>query len=362
MTVGLSIRTLRATPFVVLLLGGCSAPTEETLPTRPVLASVADVRTEQVFGPFAGAIEPRFTTNQGFRTSGRMIARDVFVGDLVRKGQRLALLDKTLLAYAVTQARSGVSNAEAQLDNVEAAAERKRILARSQAVPQADVDSATADEKTAAAQRDQANAALKRARDNLGYAGLYSEYDGIVLSWNAEVGQDVAEGAAVVTLARPDVLEAVVDIPDDLIDRVRERETFTVALQSANGLTVKGIVREIAPSSEAATRTRRVRFTLQDPPFAFRIGGTVTVAFASPIPPRAEIPATAVIEKEGRTFVWVVAAGAETVVLRPIRIVDSANGVANVAGLADGDRVVRAGVNRIKEGQAAKVMASFAYP
>lgn len=359
---GRLVRALPGAAFVVTLLSGCEEAHEPPPPVRPVLASAVKPQTVQVFGPFAGSVEARYTTNQGFRTSGRMIVRDVSVGSTVRKGQRLALLDETLLAFAFTQAKANVSNAEAQLDNAEAAAERKRILARTQAVPQSEVDSSTADEKTAAAQLEQAKAAQQKAQDNLRYAGLYSEYDGVVIAWNAEVGQDIAEGAGVVTLARPDILEAVVDIPDDLIGKVREKDSFDVVLQASGRVSAKGIVREIAPSSDKATRTRRVRFALDNPPFAFRIGSTVTVSITTPISPRTEIPEAALFEQDGGAAVWVVAPGAEVVSLRRVQVVARERGRAQVTGLGEGDQVVRAGIRSLEEGQVAKVIASFSYP
>ncbi len=346
----------------LVLLCACQDAHEEPAPIRPVLVEDVRVRGAQMFGPFAGTIEPRYTTSQGFRTSGRMITRDVDVGDRVARGQRLTGLDQTLLSFAVTQARSNVVNAQAQLKTAEAADARKQILARSQAVPQSDVDAASADQKTAAAKLDQAEAALAKARDSLGYAALDAEFDGVVMAWNAEVGQDVAEGAGVVTLARLDMLEAVVDIPDALIDRVREKDAFTVALQAAGGIDVRGIVREIAPGASGATRTRRVRFALEAPSQAFRIGSTVTVSFTSPLPSRLEVPEAALLRRDGETAVWVVPPDAATVSLRRVRVVERRDGVAAVEGLDARDRVVRVGINRLKDGQPVTVATALTYP
>ena len=343
----------------VSALAACGEKPEEAMPPRPVLVVAVKPRVEQVFGPFAGNIQPRYTTNQGFRTPGRIIARDVNVGDLVRKGQRLALLDETLLKFAVAQAKSDEANAEAQLKTADAANTRKLILARSDTVPQSDVDTASADQKTAAAKVDQTKAALSKAQENLGYATLNAEFDAVILSLNAEIGQDVGEGQSIVNLARPDVREAVVDIPDDLIGKVREKDAFTVALQAAGGLTVKGVVREIAPSADSSTRTRRVRFTLENPSDAFRLGSTVTVSFATPIEPRIEIPEAALVEKDGGTAVWVVAEGAQAVALKRVAVLGRGAGRATVTGLVAGDRVVRAGTHSLKDGQTVSVATSF---
>lgn len=345
----------------LLALGACEEKSEEARkPARPVLVVEAKAKASQIFGPFAGTVQARYESKLGFRTPGRMIRRDAYVGDLVHKGDTLARLDETLLRFALLQAKSDVQNAAAQLSTASAAQSRKRALVQNDTVPQSDVDAADADQKTAQARLDQAGAVLAKAQDNLGYAELHADYDGVVMAWDTEVGQEVAQGAGVVTVAPPDVREAVIDIPDDLIGNVREKDVFTVTLQAGEAVTAKSVVREVAPGSESATRTRRVRFTLDNPSDAFRLGSTVTVTLATPIPPRFEIPGAALLHRDGRTAVWVVAPGAETVALRDITVAGQAGGVASVTqGIGNGDRIVAAGIHRLKDGQAVRVMTSF---
>ena len=115
------------------------------------------------------------------------------------------------------------------------------------------------------------------AEDQIGYTELHANFDAVVTAWNAEVGQYVDTGQAVVTLARPDVREAVVDIPDDLIGQVKSDMPFTVRLQAAPTITARAVVREIGPLADEATRSHRVRLTLQDASPAFRLGTTITV-------------------------------------------------------------------------------------
>ncbi|EPN74815.1 RND family efflux transporter MFP subunit, partial [Pseudomonas syringae pv. actinidiae ICMP 19101] len=58
----------------------------------------------------------------------------------------------------------------------------------------------------------QANAAVQQAGDHLAYTRLTAEFDGLVTQWQTEVGQVMATGQAVVSLARPESREAVVDL------------------------------------------------------------------------------------------------------------------------------------------------------
>lgn len=354
------------TLLAVLAVAGCQSETAEAPPpVRPVLTTRVEVSTAETFGPFAGTVEPRYQTQAGFRVPGRMVARDVYVGDLVPKGARLAALDPTVLQFAVTRARADVTDAEAQLANVSAVETRQRTLFEGGNVTQAALDSAVASRDTAAARLAQAKAALQKATDEFGYATLKADVDGVVTAWNAEIGQVVSAGQAVVTLARPDIREAVVDIPDGLMTGIRPGTEFTVTLQAVPTITAKGRVREIGPLADSATRTRRVRMTLVDPPEAFRLGTTVTVALERPTPPRITLPATALLRAENRTSVWVVAPDGKSVSRRDVVLAptgDTPNhheGAVTLSdGLKAGETVVVAGAHSLTDGQAVRLVTS----
>ena len=64
------------------------------------------------------------------------------------------------------------------------------------------------------------------------------------------------------TVARPDIREAVVDIGADFPVALQLGLPFTVSLQLLPAIQVEGRIREIAPQADAATRMRRVRICL----------------------------------------------------------------------------------------------------
>lgn len=361
MTLNLRFSESTALFLALMAVGGCnddSAKVAESI--RPALVAMVDRQTTDVFGPFAGTVAPRYESTQGFRASGRIITRDVNVGDLIAKGQKLASLDETILRFGVVQSEADVLNAEAQLRKTQAAERRKRNLITTGAVPQSDVDSAEADRKTAAAKLDQAKAALVKSNDQLGYANLLAEYGGVVTAWKAEVGQYVGQGQNVVTIARLDVREAVVDIPDGLVDEVKSKDVYDVRLAANEGEVSKGIVREIAPSSDSATRTRRVRLTLQNPSIAFRLGSTISLSLQRAVTPRIRVPENAIFESGSKTAVWIIPFNKDEVSLREVHVMSQATGIVTVSGrLQVGDRVVIAGTHRLKEGQKVTPVTNF---
>jgi len=213
---------------------------------------------------------------------------------------------------------------------------------------------------TAKARLDQAAASLQKARDQMGYTELKAEFDGVVTQRLAEIGQVLSAGQGVVTVARPEIREAVVDIPEQYVGALPADGVFTVSLQSAPELTARGRVREIAPLAEAGTRSRRIRITLDDPGPAFRLGATIDVALSRTVPRHVLLPAAALLEDGPRRSVWVVDAAGTSVARRDVTLASNpetveAGRVAIRDGVEPGERVVVAGVHALQQGQAVRL-------
>ena len=201
-----------------------------------------------------------------------------------------------------------------------------------------------------------ARANLAKAQEQLGYTNLRSDFDGVVMTVDAEVGQVVAAGQTAMTVARPDVREAVVDVPEDLSGDLRPDSRFEVVSQVDPATRANGTEREIAPQADPATRTRRGRSTLENPPTNLRLGSTVTATLTTPTASRIELPASALLERDGKTMVWVVDTASRTVSTRDVRLAARNERAIQIAdGLTPGTRVVTAGVNSLAPGQSVKL-------
>ncbi|TIO05826.1 MAG: efflux RND transporter periplasmic adaptor subunit [Mesorhizobium sp.] len=342
--------------LTLALLAACSQADEKPPEiVRPVLSIVVEPRTSQVFG-FAGSVEPQFSADLAFRLLGRVVARDVNVGDIVSKGTTIAALDPTGLDLAAQAAKAELSNAEAQFANAAASEERQRQLLAAANTSQAVFDAARQARQAAEAGVERAKAALAKSQEQLGYTRLFSDFDGVVTAVGAEVGQTVSPGQTVVTVARSDLREAVVDIPDQLTGDLAVDTPFEITLQSLPTIRTEARLREVAPQAESATRTRRVRLTLTDPPVAFRLGSTVTATRVAKVAPTIELPLSALLKKNGADKVWVVDAQTSSVSTRDVKI--AAKGAATfivAEGLEPGMRVVTAGVHSLVEGQKVRI-------
>lgn len=325
-------------------------------PPRPVVSIAIAPRQDQQTG-FAGTIQPRFQTDRGFRVLGRLVERRVDVGDVVAPGQVLAQIDPQLLDLAVRVSEADLAKARAQLANTTAAEGRISALFARQVANQADFDNARQALEAATAGVKQAEANLAKAREQRSYATLTADEAGVITSLDAEIGQTVGAGKKVMTVARTDVREAVVDIPDVMTRSMSQGASFAIRLQADPAVSASGRLREIAPQADAATRTRRVRITLDQNIEAFRLGATITAfptrqAAAQPV---FEIPAAAILDRNDGPHLWLLDPKTRTARTVPVELAERDEHRARIVGqLQAGARIVTAGVNSLSEGQSVK--------
>ena len=337
-----------------LALAGCQQEAKAPEPVRPVLSMVLEPSRSD--GTIAvGVVEPRYKTNLAFRVLGRLTGRPVYVGDLVSEGQIVGTIDSTALELAVRSAKAELTKAEAQLATARATEERQRTLFTSDATTKQTLDNAEQARAGADASVAHAQANLTKAIEQHGYAQLKADFAGVITAVGAEVGQVVSPGQNVVTVARPDIREAVVDIGEDFPHPLDIGLPFTVSLQLLPAVQVEGKIREIAPQADPATRLRRVRIALSNPPESFRLGATVTAKLGKEQSPILRVPTSAVLAKDGANFVWVVDQPASTVSLHKVDLTEDPGGPRVTGGLAPGARIVTAGIHSLKQGQQVRI-------
>jgi len=345
---------LAGTIASALAMTGCKREAAVREPARPVLSTVLQPVVSN--GTVAvGTVQPRYETNLGFRVLGRLIARPVNVGDLVAEGQTIAAIDPTALDLAVRSAKADLSKTEALLENAIGTEERKRILIKTDATSKQTLDDAEQVRAGAQASTARARANLAKAVEQLGYAEVKADFAGVVTTVSAEVAQVVSPGQSVVTVARPDIREAVVDIGTDFPVPLTAGLPFTVSLQLLPAVQIEGQIREIAPQADAATRLRRVRIALNDPPESFRLGSTITARLVNGHNSVLRVPATAVLRERDETFVWVVDTPTSTVSRHKVDLLEDEGSFRVTGGLTAGMRIVTAGIHSLKQGQQVRI-------
>ena len=342
---------LTAALFAALVaLAACQKDEEqEKAPLRPVLSMVLSPVAADATR-FTGTIQSRYISEMGFQVAGRLIRRAVNVGDTVLSGQTLAELDPLAYQLQLRIARAELQSVEAQQQNAITNETREQKLFDQNISSKATLEAVQQARESADANVDSAKAKVAKARQQLDNTRIVSTFAGVVTEVKAEPGQIVQPGQTVVTLARPDVREAVVDVPERIGRTLKSGARFSVVSQARPSLTTSGHVREIAPLADASTRTLRVRISLDQPPAGFRLGTIVTATISVPTEETLLLPASAVFERDGKSRVWIVD-GTGIVSSREVEVVEQGTALRVLKGLSPGDRVVTAGVHSLAEGQ-----------
>lgn len=347
-----AIRRLAAIP-VLLTLVACQPATEAPAPApRPLLSTVIEPAVTAE-ASFVGVVSPRISVTQAFRVGGTLVSRNVGLGDQVRAGASLADLDATTLDLAVETARANLQAAEAQYANAAASEGRLRALTESDVTTVANLQQAEQQSAAALANVVQARSRLAQATEQRSYAGLVAPFDGVVTAVGAEPGAVVAAGQTVLTVARTDARDVVIDVPESFVQDLAVGAVFRVAPQLSPGTVVDGKLREIAPEADPVTRSWRLKIGIDDPPPQFWLGTTATASLAAASTDAAiRIPETAIKRTGDASSVWVVDPASNIVKARSVELGATADGLVEVrSGLAAGERIAIAGVNSLAEGQ-----------
>lgn len=339
--------------LLVAALAGCSAETAEAPkePVRPVkVVEIAPAATTRELS-YSGAVRARSEAPAGFRVGGKIVDRQVDIGDRVIAGDVLASIDATDYELSLASARASLVAAERQVETADFALKRADQLFKQQVAAKAQLEQAQLTHNQAVAARDSARATLSQAENQVGYAILKADRDGIVTAVHADAGQVVAAGTPVVTVAVDGEKEVSIAVPEGDIFAFSPGKAVEVGLWSNDNLALKGTVREVAGSADAASRTFAVRASLPSDRRVL-LGMTASVkTVADSDQPLFNLPLSALARgPSDRPIVWTVDPAAETVHERPVTVVDfSEAGVRVSDGLKAGDLVVVAGTQFMTE-------------
>ncbi|WP_245006448.1 efflux RND transporter periplasmic adaptor subunit [Methylomonas koyamae] len=344
----------------LMMNAGCSG---QDKPTQSVVRPVKVFRIEQnaVAGArsFAGEVRARFEAPLSFRVAGKLLERKVDVGDPVRKGQLLAILDGNDYRLAVQALKAQLASAQADSNFLRDDLTRYRELLTQQVISPPEFERhetayTTARERTAALE-----AQLAEANNQLSYTELHADRDGVVTALAVEAGQVLAAGQAVVTLAQLDEREIHFDVPEHRLTEIKSQQAVAVSLWSGDDRRLKARIREIASAAEPASRTYRVKATLLEGLDAAQLGMTATVHIDAKTASGIAIPLSAVYTPQNQPdhpLVWLIDEQAATVKSVPVKLDETLPGERiAVDGLAADQLLVSAGVQRLAEGQAVRL-------
>ena len=340
--------------FALCLLTACGNPEEAPPPPRPALVMTVGATSVETDLSLVGEVRPRYESAQSFRVPGKIIERLVDMGAHVSKNQVIARLDAVDNQLNANAAAAEVQSQQANYELAVAEVTRQRQLFDKKFISAAALDIKEAELKTASARLAKAKAQAHVSGNQTQYSVLKADREGIVTYIQAEPGQVVASGDAIVRIADTEHVDVLVAVPESRLAEVKPQAKVSLYLWADRQKKYNGVVREIAPLADSATRTFMVRITVLDANPDINLGMTVGVQFQYF---KAEnnsgllIPSTALTATAGKTQVWVIDADNHA---QPREVEAGAfreDGVLIRNGLHVGETIVIAGVHTLNKDQ-----------
>ncbi|QHE86019.1 efflux RND transporter periplasmic adaptor subunit [Hydrogenophaga sp. BPS33] len=297
--------------FVVFLQKSASAPDEaasaEDQAPRPSL-TVTVAKPERLNLPIRLQANGNITAWQeasvGAEVNGlRLASVNVNVGDVVRKGQVLAVFASETTRADSLQSQASLAQAEASFENAKADADRARSIQDSGALSKSQVAQYLTQERVAKAQFEAAKAVLSATEVRLGNTRVLAPDDGVISARTATVGAVVGAGQELFRMVRQSRMEWRGEVTPSEVGRVRVGQKVDVT--AATGLEIVGKVRAIAPGADPQTRNILVFVDL--PRHAELKAGTFARgSFDLGQSEALTVPAQAIVVRDGSNYVFVV--------------------------------------------------------
>ncbi len=352
--------------FAAIFLGGCVQEEKKELkaPLRSVRSMIVDQGSGIHETSFSGRLHAVRETSLSFKIAGTIRKIPVRVGDPVKKGEVIALLDPSTYALETQQAKAALDEARSELRNAGANYARVKKLYEGGNVSRSELDNARASYDSTAAAVQAAQKKLELARLNLSYTKLRAEEDCAVASVDAEEGENVAVGTQIFYTTCGRGLEVKLDIPESVIGNIKKDMPVGVTFSALQGKTYAGRVDEVGVSSVKGGTTFPVTVLMADPGApGLKAGLSADVTFSIENRDEGEnrsvvVPPFVVGEDRMGRHVFVLKTGGNgrAVVRRqPVTVGRVlATGIEVVEGIAPGMRVVTAGVSVLRDGMEVK--------
>ncbi len=333
-------------------------------PPRPVRFVQVGMSSLSDISYLPGEVRPRFEQRYGFRVPGKISRRLVDVGQEVKAGQVLAVLDSQDVLPAINAQAAQVDVAKTDFKLQQSELKRQQELRDKGFVSGAALERQAASSEASDARVKAALSQLASAQNGLNFQTLRADKAGVVIAVDAEAGSVVAAGQSVVRVAQLGEKEIIVNVPERAVGLLKTAKGFAAQFDALPGKIYAAKLRELSPAADPASRTYAAKLSIVNADDALKLGMSATVRLDLGAAQVIVVPNTALYTRDSVTRVWLVDRGSETVKAVEITTGESTNeGVSVVSGLKPGDLVVTAGANLLQVGQKVRLLdAPLAVP
>ena len=344
-----------------LLILSCKkeeAPPEQIRSIKTV--TVSTPATGQI-RKFTGVI---FAVNYSYLSfedvSGRVIKLNADIGDEVKKGEILAVLDKQKYELELKDAQAQLKRAEAAVARTTAAYDREKLLFKKKASFQQRLDAVEFQYKAALSDELAGKAAVGLAERKLRHTDLKSPFDGFIGERFIQPNEEVIKGEAIFRIDEKGELEMQFDVPENLRKRVNLDTEGVVKVLGNSNVEVKCKISYLGTAARAGNAFP-AKAILIGPPPNIKPGMTAEVSLSLPIEDSAAgfiIPINAILmgEEPKTGFVFIYKPATSTVKKTKVHFGGSQGNFGIVIdGIKEGDIIATAGVPFLLDGMKVKL-------
>lgn len=250
---------------MLLLLGACGKEPSVSLET--VKAERGEL-TETVTA--TGTIESATQVDVGTQVTGIIDKLYADYNSVVKKGELIAEIEKTLLQSDLASAEANVQSAKLTYEYNLTNYNRDKALHDKKLISDYEFQTTKKDLEVSKTAYDKAKADKVRAAKNLNYAEIYSPIDGIVISREVEVGQTVVSNMSVAnlyTIADLDSMQVIGNVDEADIGRVKVGQKVTFSVDAYSEELFEGKVTQVRlnPTTESNVVTYEVVVAAKNP-------------------------------------------------------------------------------------------------
>jgi membrane fusion protein (multidrug efflux system) len=279
-------------------------------------------------------------------------------GDPVKKGQILVQLDDVDARLQVERAEARVREAEASLETNRTTLTRYKKLLESKVVSQQLYDDLSLKVKLDEAKLDLARTELHLARQNLLDHQIFSPIEGMVNLKMASIGEhvNVAPKDEILKIVQMDPLELEFYIPENWVGRIRKGTRIQFTVKAFSDEKHSATLQMISPTADPATRNVKMKAMASNPHYRLKPGFFAEITI--PVGENTKgmlVPESALLSQEGSHYVFIVLNGVAH--RREVETGIRMGGQVEITkGLRNGEQVVTAGYEQLKEGIPVKVL------
>lgn len=334
---------------------------QSAVPSVSVIAAATSNETTSLVLP--GNVEPLNSASIYAQTNGYIKEWLVDIGDAVKKGQVLAILDAPELLHQLAQAKANYSTAIAEQNNAQSMADRANQLMKldSGAISREMLEQRVRDAEAKKAATAAARANVDRLESLQAFTKLTAPFDGQVTSRSAQIGELVVAGNSnaqpLFTISDTSVMRIFVRVPQIYATQMQAGQGAELSLPEHSDRTFSAAVTRSARAVDINSGSVLVELQANNDRGELMPGAYTQVSFKlAANKQQLRVPGSAILYRDQQPSVATIDDN-NRVTLKPIKIGrDEGTVVEILAGISAADRIITTPPDAIRNGDEVRVV------